>query len=112
MGKIKPHNREQLNKNAFKTKSKKDKSKLYRHIYNSKKWKDLRKKYIDEHPTCECCGKEAEQVHHIKKFSTGKNKKEIEKLAYDYNNLMSLCKHCHVSKHNHEKNKSIYTGET
>ena len=37
------------------------------------------------------------KVHGV--ISTGKNKKEIEKLAYDKNNLMALCSHCHISKH-------------
>ena len=100
MSKPKPHNKESLNKSAFATKSKKDKTKLLRHIYNSKKWKSLRNDYISEHPYCECCGSDATQVHHIISFSSGHSKHEIEKLAYDYNNLMSLCKHCHKGKHN------------
>ncbi len=94
-----PLNRNNLSKKSFKASRNKDKKKFLRHIYNSKKWKELRKSYISEHPKCEICGEDACQVHHIKRFSTGKSKKEIEKLAYDYNNLMSLCKHCHLSKH-------------
>lgn len=101
MSKPKPHNKESLNKNALTTKSKKDKTKLLRHIYNSKKWKELRNKYINEHPICECCGKDATQVHHKTPFSTGKSVAEIKKLAYDNNNLVSLCKHCHIKKHNY-----------
>lgn len=91
--------RSQLHKSAQATRSKKSKQRLLKHIYNSKKWKELRAQYISDHPLCECCGEPAVQVHHIKSFSTGKSKKEIEKLAYDPNNLMSLCKHCHISKH-------------
>lgn len=99
MSKPKPHNKESLNKNALTTKSKKDKTKLLKHIYNSKKWKELRKKHIDEHPLCECCGDIATQVHHIIPFSNGKSEKEIKKLAYDPDNLVSLCKSCHLKKH-------------
>lgn len=96
----KPLNKNNLNEKALAASKSKDKKKFLRHIYNSKKWKDIRNEYISEHPTCECCHFElATQVHHIKRFSTGKNKKEIEKLAYDKNNLMALCSHCHISKH-------------
>lgn len=96
------NNKENLNPKAYKTKSQKDKTKFLRHIYNSKKWKSIRKLYITNNPLCECCGNIATQVHHKIRFSTGKSHKEIEKLAYDYDNLMSLCNHCHINKH---KNK-------
>ena len=95
----KPLNKNNLNKKALAAAKNKEKRNFLRHIYNNKKWKSLRNEYIAEHPLCECCGEPAMQVHHIKRFSTGRNKKEIEKLAYDKNNLMSLCKHCHISKH-------------
>lgn len=69
-------------------------------IYNSKQWKQLRNSYITEHPLCEQCLLEdnitpAEDVHHIKPFLSGITYNEILSLAYDYNNLMSLCKQCH-----------------
>ena len=95
----KPLNKNNLNEKALYASKNKEKRNFLRHIYNSKKWKELRKLYISEHPKCEICGADACQVHHIKRFSLGKSKKEIEQLAYDYNNLMSLCKHCHLSKH-------------
>ena len=98
-GHIKPRNRNSLSNRHVKIKSTKTKSKFLRHIYNSKKWKTLRNKYIEAHPKCEICGCDATQVHHIIRFSTGENEHEIEQLAYDYNNLMSLCAHCHISKH-------------
>lgn len=95
-----PKIREDLSPKSMKTKPQKDKSKFIKHIYNTKKWKDLRNSYIEAHPICEICGEnEATQVHHIVKFSSGKSNKEIEKLAYDYDNLMALCKNCHLSKH-------------
>lgn len=100
MSKPKPHNKESLNKNALTTRSKKDKRRFLSHIYGSKKWKTLRSEYISEHPICEeCKEKQATQVHHIKKFSDGKSKREIEKLAYNKKNLMALCEECHKKKH-------------
>lgn len=95
----KPLNKNNLNEKALHAAKNKEKRNFLRHIYNNKKWKELRNQYITEHPKCEVCGADACQVHHIKRFSTGKSKKEIEKLAYDKNNLMALCKHCHISKH-------------
>ena len=94
------NNKENLNPKAYKTKSQKDKSRFLRHIYNSKHWKTLRKEYLETNPVCECCGKEATQVHHIIRFSTGKSHKQIEKLAYDWNNLMAVCSSCHKNHHN------------
>ena len=79
-GHLKPLNRNNLIKNHTSKKCTHSKSKFLRHIYNSKKWKTLRNKYISDHPLCEICGAEATQVHHIIPFSTGKCKKDIEKL--------------------------------
>ncbi len=93
------NNKEDLNPKAFRTKGQKDKSRFLRHIYNSKHWKTLRKEYLQSFPLCECCGAEATQVHHKKRFSSGKSHKEIEKLAYDWNNLMSVCNRCHKNAH-------------
>ena len=104
----KPLNKNNLTKKALSASKGKDKKKFLRHIYNSKKWKEIRNEYISEHPTCECCHFElATQVHHIKRFSAGKNKKEIEMLAYDINNLMALCSHCHISKHLNNSSESV-----
>lgn len=95
-----PLNKNNLNPKALVESHKRtEKKRFLRHIYNSRKWKELRNEYITEHPNCEICGKIAQQVHHKRRFSTGKNKKDMLKLAYDRNNLMSLCKHCHISKH-------------
>lgn len=73
-------------------------------IYNSKTWKQLRNSYFAENPLCERCLekgiiKPAEQVHHVQPFLTGKTYEEKMQLAYDYNNLMSVCKQCHSDIH-------------
>ena len=77
-------------------------------IYNSKQWKQLRNAYIKEFPLCQSClekGKivPAEQIHHRVEFLKGTTQAEIEALAYDWDNLMSLCKECHLEKHGKKK---------
>lgn len=76
-------------------------------IYNSKQWKDLRNLYLLEHPLCEKClslGKVSvtEEIHHIRKISSGRNEAEMKEIAYDYGNLMALCKECHHKIHNNK----------
>lgn len=73
-------------------------------IYNSQKWKKLRDAYIAEFPLCQSClekGKitPAEEVHHVQPFLTGQTQQEIEALAFEWNNLMSVCHQCHVELH-------------
>jgi len=73
-------------------------------IYNSTLWKKLRNAYIAEFPLCEECMKHgrvtpADAVHHRVPFLSGNTQQEIESLAYDYNNLMSVCSQCHVELH-------------
>lgn len=97
-GNIKPKARNSIIKYKRKPKSY-SKSKFLRHIYNSKKWKTLRNEYIRDHKYCEICGEIATQVHHIIPFSTGETEDEIKEYAYDPDNLIALCCHCHISKH-------------
>nr|DAF12565.1 MAG TPA: HNH endonuclease [Caudoviricetes sp.] len=74
-------------------------------VYTSTKWRKLRLAHLQLHPLCELCQKEgkvvpAVDVHHITSFmSTNDHLKRIY-LAYDPNNLMSLCKECHQKVHN------------
>ena len=81
-------------------------------IYNSKEWKELTilKKRVN--PLCEQCIKDGEAigipggyvksvecVHHIIPIETARTKDEMKRLAFDWNNLMSLCKSCHARIH-------------
>ena len=73
-------------------------------VYNSNKWKKLRELYYSEHPLCEQCLekgiiKATEQVHHKIEFLSGKTYQDKLNLAYDYDNLQSLCKECHIAEH-------------
>ena len=58
-----------------------------------------------KHPLCERCEKAgkvvpAEDCHHIISFMTGKTLLDKKALAFDPNNLESLCKECHQKEHN------------
>lgn len=73
-------------------------------IYQSQRWQRLRKIKIASTPYCEMCYKEgryisAEDVHHIKSFMDATNEIDENRLAYDYDNLMSVCKVCHQKIH-------------
>ena len=84
----------------------------YVYLINSGKWQKLRLKKIKANPLCEEClikgiTKEAEEVHHITPVESTNFLPDMEILAYDYNNLQSLCKECHKEKHNYKKQKEF-----
>lgn len=74
-------------------------------IYNSREWKELRiAKLRSTNGLCEECMKQgivtaARCVHHIIPIETARTKEEMRRLAFDWNNLMSLCKSCHARIH-------------
>lgn len=77
-------------------------------IYNSPQWKKLRKAYFIQNPLCEMCLEEnkvtpAEEVHHVKPILTGASRLEMEELAYNPNNLRSLCQFHHHLIHKEMK---------
>lgn len=70
----------------------------YQNVYQSKAWRNLRALKFANNPLCELCllkGKvtQTEEVHHIIPFDVNPD------LAYDYDNLMSLCSECHSKIH-------------
>lgn len=72
-------------------------------IYKSNKWKQLRHSKLLSNPLCELClmqGKitPAVDVHHSDSFANYQGQKRLE-VAYDYDNLVSLCKQCHSWVH-------------
>lgn len=76
-----------------------------RKIYNTSRWKRLRKRKFSINPLCEMCLKEgkttlAEDIHHIQSFMQTEDRWERMALAYDIGNLMSLCKKHHQMIHN------------
>lgn len=90
---------------------KQGRSKEASEIYNTQQWKKLRAAYYMLHPLCEMCLKEeangdrntvniTEEIHHITPILKGKDKLEMESLAYNPNNLIALCKYHHHLIHN------------
>jgi 5-methylcytosine-specific restriction enzyme A len=76
----------------------------YQHIYQDKRWKRLRSAKMKNNPICERCEalgivKVTDEVHHKIPFDNGKTFDEVEMLAFDYDNLESLCTECHQSVH-------------
>lgn len=72
-------------------------------IYQSKKWKDLRKAKLMKDPLCEICLQKnkvtpAIDVHHLDSFLNYDGLKRLE-VAYNYDNLLSVCKICHAELH-------------
>ena len=81
-------------------------------IYQSREWKQLTILKKRANPLCEQCIKDGEAigipggyvksvecVHHIIPIETARTKEEMRRLAFDWNNLMSLCKSCHARIH-------------
>lgn len=72
-------------------------------VYNSKRWKLLRRKKLAQDPICQECGSElATEVDHIVGIA------ERPDLAYAINNLRSLCKADHSAKTNAEVRERSY----
>lgn len=72
----------------------------YQKVYNTKRWKTLRALKIADNPVCEECEKEGrttptQEIHHIKPFEINGDMS----LAYDYDNLISLCIEHHKQAH-------------
>lgn len=85
-----------------------------RKIYQTKRWARLRAAKFANDPLCEACLQKepsvirpAEDVHHIVSFMSTEDPFKRNALAFDYDNLQSLCKECHQKIHNyHGKEKS------
>ena len=73
-------------------------------IYQSARWKKLRQAKLMANPLCQICLhrgiiKSSEDVHHDDSFMNYTGNQRIYK-AYDFNNLISVCKSCHSFLHN------------
>ena len=68
-----------------------------RDFYNTNTWKDLRRQILRRDLyTCQWCGARANEVHHIIELTPENIGTDI---AYDIENLVSLCHQCHTSHH-------------
>jgi len=73
----------------------------YQKVYQSKAWRRLRSAKLRANPLCERClsrGKVSltTEIHHIKPFDI---EGDWVELAYDFDNLISLCTACHHEIH-------------
>lgn len=76
-----------------------------RKVYNTERWRRLRAWKFACNPLCEMCLKDdkvvpAEDIHHVVSFMSTDDPAQRNFLAYDFDNLMSLCKQCHQAVHN------------
>lgn len=73
-------------------------------IYQSTLWKKMRREKLRSSPLCEVCLiedriKGAEHVHHLRSFMGISDKVERDAVAYDPENLMTVCEVCHGRLH-------------
>lgn len=73
-------------------------------IYQSAKWKKLREAKLMSNPLCQICLqrgiiKSSEDIHHADSFMNYTGNMRLQK-AYDFDNLISVCKSCHSFLHN------------
>lgn len=85
---------------------KQNKRKERQEIYQTTRWRQLRLAKLLASPLCEVCLQQdkvtpAVDVHHKISFLTAKDYSNKMRLAYDYDNLMAICKTCHAKEHNH-----------
>ena len=81
----------------------------YQKVYQDPRWKKIRAAKIQNNPLCEICEQrgrtvQADEVHHIIPFDIYASQDEINELAFDYDNLLSLCIPCHKTEQNLLKN--------
>ena len=60
-------------------------------------WTRLRRRFIRNNPTCAVCGRPGEEVHHVIPRSLRPD------LCYEWDNLKTLCKECHLKAHAGQK---------
>ena len=81
-------------------------------IYNTPRWRRLREVKLMNDPLCQVCAEAgrvtiAEDVHHTTSFMSEVDPVKRNFLAFDYNNLQSLCKKCHQLIHNGNEYKKV-----
>lgn len=87
----------------------KRRNEMWLKYYGSTQWKELRNKYYQQHCLCECCLRQgrvvqADEVHHIHKFSSGITEEAKWRLLLNENNLISLCAYHHDIAHKYMNN--------
>jgi 5-methylcytosine-specific restriction protein A len=80
-----------------------------RKVYSSERWRTVRRLKFQQNPLCEKCEEkgltvQAEDIHHVISFMSTNNPDIRYNLAYDFENLLSLCKQCHQKIHSMQRN--------
>lgn len=91
-----------------------DRNEVYHRLLNTTRWQRLRCDALHRQPLCERCESkglytQATEVHHITPVQKGTTVREMETLAYNPANLMSLCHNCHKEIHWEMKSRSGQT---
>ena len=73
-------------------------------IYNSREWQSLRLRKLTANPMCEVClskglVESARVVHHVVPIETATDYPTMRAIAFQYDNLQSLCFQCHSDIH-------------
>lgn len=94
-----------INKPKKKQKNNTVNEQIRKEVYSSSKWKKLRKAKLIQNPLCEKCLENgiitpAIDIHHIVSFVPVADRLRRLEIAFDFDNLMSLCKECHQKIHN------------
>ena len=76
----------------------------YRRLIGSKRWRRLRAWKLRAQPLCEDClqrgrATAATEVHHVRPLEQARSREEMRRLAFDVQNLRSLCPACHEAEH-------------
>lgn len=80
------------------------KDKDYIQAIHTRRWLELRRDILTNHPLCERCLEEgrvkcATEVHHVVPVEEGVNRREKQSLMFNSKNLRALCHDCHVLTH-------------
>jgi len=82
-------------------------SRLYAKIMASQEWQTLRQKWLEDHPYCERCKavgltRKADVVHHVKPIESAHTENGYMELAFNEDNLLSVCNYHHALIHRKE----------
>lgn len=74
-------------------------------VYQSGLWQRMRLAQLRNEPLCQVCLLQekitlADSVHHLKSFMEAQTTEERDQLAFDSENLCSICSSCHSRIHN------------
>lgn len=74
------------------------KDQSHKWIYDSQRWRKLRKSYLQRNPVCVMCDRGAKYLDHILPISQGGD-------IWDEDNLQGLCTSCNARKTSLQKKK-------